>query len=58
MEALFQDPRFDVTGIVSMPDAPAGRGMKMQENIIKTKAKEYITQSIVRYFFLADSLQA
>lgn len=40
LEALAKDDRFDVTGVVTMPDAPAGRWMKMQENVIKVKAKE------------------
>jgi len=40
LEKLHEDKRFDVTGVVTMPDAPAGRGMKMQENVIKTKAKQ------------------
>ncbi len=40
LEKLQEDNRFDVTGVVTMPDAPAGRGMKMQENVIKAKAKE------------------
>ncbi len=40
LEALVKDDRFDVTGVVTMPDAPAGRGMKMQENVIKTTAKK------------------
>lgn len=40
LEALAKDDRFDVTGVVTMPDAPAGRGMKMQENVIKTTAKK------------------
>lgn len=40
LEELTKDDRFTVTGVVTMPDAPAGRGMKMQENIIKVKAKE------------------
>lgn len=42
LEKLASDPRFDVTGVVTMPDAPAGRGMKMQENVIKTKGKEHV----------------
>lgn len=41
LEALQSDKRFEVTGVVTMPDAPSGRGMKMQENIIKTTAKKY-----------------
>ncbi len=40
LEALAKDDRFDVTGVVTMPDAPAGRGMKMQENVIKATAKK------------------
>ena len=39
LEKLHEDKRFDITGVVTMPDAPAGRGMKMQENVIKTKWK-------------------
>lgn len=45
LEKLQADPRFKVTGVVTMPDAPAGRGMKMQENVVKTKAKEIQGQS-------------
>jgi methionyl-tRNA formyltransferase len=45
LEKLDSDPRFEVTGVVTMPDAPAGRGMKMQENVIKTKAKEFYAQN-------------
>lgn len=33
-EALVNDPRYDVVGILTMPDMPSGRGMKMQENVI------------------------
>jgi methionyl-tRNA formyltransferase len=40
LEKLHEDKRFEVTGIVTMPDAPAGRGMKMQENVIKTHGKK------------------
>lgn len=35
LKKLHEDKRFDVTGVVTMPDAPAGRGMKMQENVIR-----------------------
>lgn len=41
LEKLSEDKRFDISGVVTMPDAPAGRGMKMQENVVKTKAREY-----------------
>jgi len=39
LEKLQEDKRFDITGVVTMPDAPAGRGMKIQENVIKKKWK-------------------
>lgn len=40
LEALTKDDRFEVTGVVTMPDAPAGRWMKMQENVVKIAAKK------------------
>lgn len=39
---LVNDPRFDVVWVVTMPDAPVGRGMKLQENIIKQEAKQLL----------------
>lgn len=39
LEELKRDKRFDVIGIVTQADKPVGRGMKMQENIIKSSAK-------------------
>lgn len=40
LEELVQDERFDVVGVVSQPDKPVGRGLKMQPNIIKSRALE------------------
>lgn len=40
LQALAQDNRFEITGVVTMPDAPVGRGMHTQANIIKTEAKK------------------
>ncbi len=40
LQALAQDAKFEVIGVVTMPDAPAWRGMKVQENPIKTEAKK------------------
>lgn len=57
LEKLSEDKRFDVTGVVTMPDAPAGRGMKMQENVVKTKAKQLWYNNTIRYFFLKESFQ-
>lgn len=38
LQALAQDARFELVWVVTMPDAPSGRGMKMQENVIKSEA--------------------
>lgn len=40
LEALHNDNRYDVVGVVTMPDVPVGRGMKLQSNVIKQKALE------------------
>jgi len=39
LQSLAEDKRFDLAGVVTMPDAPVGRGMKVQENVIKKEAK-------------------
>lgn len=33
------DDRFEIIGVVTQPDKPVGRGLNLQENIIKTQAK-------------------
>lgn len=40
---LFEDKRFDVVWVVTAPDKPVWRWMQMQENIIKTIAKEWFS---------------
>lgn len=40
METLAQDKRFEIVGVVTQSDKPSGRGMEINENIIKTKAKQ------------------
>lgn len=40
LESLVSDPRFDVVGVLTMPDMPSGRGMNMQKNIIWLKGWE------------------
>lgn len=37
LSALADDPRFDIVGVVTQPDQPSGRGMKMQANVIKSE---------------------
>lgn len=56
LHTLCDDKRFEVVGVVTMPDAPSGRGMKMQENVIKVEAKKYLEKNMCRYFLLIDSL--
>jgi methionyl-tRNA formyltransferase len=41
MQELIQDPRFEVVGVVTQPDKPVGRGLKLQPNIIKSQALEF-----------------
>jgi len=57
LEKLHEDKRFEVTGVVTMPDAPAGRGMKMQENVIKAKANQLQVQSTKAQVQKSRSLQ-
>ncbi len=38
LQQLQEDNRFDVVWVVSMPDAPSGRGMEIKPNIIKKTA--------------------
>ncbi len=40
LEALAQDKRFEVVGVVTQCDKPSGRWMEMSENIIKKEAKK------------------
>lgn len=40
LQALVDDPRYDVVWVLTMPDMPSGRGMKMQENIISQTAQQ------------------
>ena len=41
LEILKNDPRFEVTGIVTQGDKPFGRGLQLKENIIKEKARAF-----------------
>jgi putative membrane protein insertion efficiency factor len=36
LERLANDKRFEIVGVVTQADKPVGRGLQMQENIIKT----------------------
>lgn len=40
LEQLFADDRFEVVGVVTQCDKPAGRGMSVCENIVKTATKQ------------------
>lgn len=45
LQNLMNDNRFEVIWVVTQPDKPAGRGMQMQENVIKTTATTLIEHS-------------
>lgn len=54
LEALVQDKRFDVVGVVTQCDKPAGRWMEMGENIIKQVSKKILEKwSITSENFIA-----
>lgn len=40
LEKLASDPRFELVWVVTQPDKPAGRGLHLQPNIIKTTAQK------------------
>ncbi len=42
LQEIAQDARFDLVWVVTMPDAPVGRWMHLQENIIKQEAKKIL----------------
>ena len=46
LEELMRDDRYDVVGILTMPDMPSGRGLQMQENIIKTESWKFRTEEV------------
>lgn len=48
LQRLADDKRFEITGVVTMPDAPSGRGMQLQENIIKQKAKKLVVPPLTK----------
>ncbi len=40
LQQLANDSRFEIVGVVSMPDKPSGRGQQMQKNIIKETVEQ------------------
>lgn len=49
LEVLVTDPRYDVVGVLTMPDMASWRGMKMQENVIAVKSWElWITKDAIK----------
>lgn len=44
LEQLAKDKRFEIAGVVCAPDRPSGRGMEVQQNIIKKTAFQIIEQ--------------
>jgi len=54
LEHLTKDKRFEVVGVVTQCDKPAGRGMEMCECIIKTEANKLISSSSIHTVILLD----
>lgn len=50
LQELSKDNRFEVVGVITQCDKPAGRGMKICENIIKAKSKEIFWEDIDESF--------
>lgn len=48
LEEMVKDKRFDVVGVVTMPDAPFWRWQKFKENIVAEKAKELWIKNIFK----------
>jgi len=42
LQEIADDKRFELVGVVTMPDAARDRGQKLQENIIKMTANKLI----------------
>ncbi len=40
LKAFAADPRFDVVGVITRPDAPTGRGRKLTPSPVKATALE------------------
>ena len=40
LKAFAADPRFDVVGVITRPDAPTGRGRKLMPSPVKATALE------------------
>lgn len=41
LEQLCQHPKYRVTGVLTQPDRPAGRGQKLQQSAVKQTAQQY-----------------
>lgn len=52
MQGISDDPRFDIVGVVTQPDQPSGRGLKMKSNIIKSEWEKIITNNKNTYNFI------
>lgn len=48
LEEIQGDKRYELVWVVTMPDAPSWRGMKVSQNVIKTKALEYLSPENIK----------
>jgi len=54
LEELSKDKRFEIVGVVTQCDKPAGRWMEMCQNIIKTTSKNIFKNTIIDKVILLD----
>jgi len=57
LKRLDQDKRFDLVWVVTMPDKARNRGQKMQENVVKAKAKKLHIDCVSPYKINAQKSQ-
>lgn len=48
LQAIADDDRFELVGVATMPDAPVGRGLQLQPNIIKAHAQTLINTGHIK----------
>lgn len=57
LAALFESGRFDIVGVVSQPDRPAGRKMQLQPSAVKTLALEKNVEVITPEKMTAEAIE-
>lgn len=48
LEQIAEDDRFELVGVLTAPDKPAGRGMKLQQNPVKKAALKHLDEKEIQ----------